>query len=142
MPQADSVAAPAPVTPSTLRNFLRFIWSGPSVIAVRLRLVVTHGTVAAHLVLHVARHAPAHSQRGDLIHLRHFLHITVTLGARLRAEGLDVTLVRETHETRERVHARPLGRLPFAPRVTHLLDLGLMRRGRAVDQLVTADAGL
>src|SRR5213594_4293289 len=95
MPQAESAAAPAPVTPRTLRKRLRSILLGPSVMAVRLRLVVTHGTIAAHFVLHVTLHAPAHPQRGDLIDLRHALHVPVALGARLRAECLDVTLVGE-----------------------------------------------
>src|SRR5882762_1728636 len=140
MPQAEMAAAPAPVTPRTFRKRLRSIVFGPSVIAVRL--VVTHGTVAADFVLLVAGHAPPHSQRRDLVDLWHRLHIAMARAARLRAEGLDVALVRETHEARQRVNARPLRGFSLTPRVAHLLDLGLMRRRRAGDQLVAAEAGL
>src|SRR6266511_375614 len=142
MPQADSVAAPAPVTPRTLRNRLRFIWSGPSVIAVGLRLVVARGAVPAHFVLRVTPHAPPHSKRGDLVYLGHPLHVAVALGARLRAERLDVALVREPHEAGQRVNADPLGRFPLAPGIPDLLDLRLVRRRRAADQLMTTDARL
>src|SRR4030088_548774 len=131
MPHAESVAAPAPVTPSTLRNPLRSILFGPSVIAMRLRLVVTHGTVAAHLVLHVTLHAPTHPQGGNLVHLRHALHVPVARAARLGAERLDVALVREAHESGKGVDAGPLRRLSLAPCVPDFLDLGLMRRRRA-----------
>ena len=53
-----------------------------------------------------------------------------------------MTLMREADEAGERVHANPLGRLPLAPGVTDLLDLGLVRGGGTPDQLVAADAGL
>src|SRR5258705_6002927 len=142
MPQADRVAAPAPVTPRTFRNRLRFMPSGPSVISMRLRLVVTHGTVADHLLLHVTRHAPSHSQRRHLVDLGHALHVPVARRTRLGAEGFDVALVGEANESGKRVNPGPLRRLLFAPRVADLFDLGLMRRRRAADQLVAAEACL
>src|SRR5688572_28485315 len=103
MPHADTAAAPAPVTPSTFRNRRRLMGSVIS--------VVTHATVAAHFVLDVTAHAPSHLQRGDLVDLRHGFHVAVTVLARVGAQGLDVTHVREADETGERVNANPLGRL-------------------------------
>src|SRR6266511_1300459 len=139
MPQAESVAAPAPVTPSTLRNRLRSI---PSVIALGLPLVVAHGAVATHFVPLVTPHAPSHAQRRDLIHRRHALDVAVAGTARLGAERLDVALVRDMHEAGQRVAADPLGRLPLAPGVADFLDLRLVGGSGAADELVAADAGL
>src|SRR5437660_6864732 len=139
IPQDESAAAPAPVTPSTLRNRLRSI---ESVIDPSLVLVVTHGTVARHFVFDVAAHAPPHAQRGHLIHLRHALHVAMARGARLRAERFDVTHVRETREPRQRMNAHPLRRLLVTPRIADLLDLGLMRRRGAADDLMTPEARL
>src|SRR5436853_6386755 len=56
--------------------------------------------------------------------------------------NLDVTLVREAHEARESMHARPHGRLLVGPRVAHLLDLRLVRLGGSADHLMTTEAGL
>src|SRR6266545_1861071 len=139
MPQAERVAAPVPVTPSTLRNRLRSI---PSVIALGLPLVVAHGAVATHFVLHVTPDAPSHAQRGDLIDLRHALDVAVTGTARLGAERLDVALVGEMHEAGHGVDADPLGRFPLAPGVADLLDLRLVRGCGTADQLMATDAGL
>src|SRR5213076_981061 len=60
--------------------------------------VVTHGAVARHVALHVA----------------------VAGGAALGAQDLDMALVREPHEARQRVHARPHGRLLVDPRLSDL----------------------
>src|SRR5256885_6798764 len=122
MPHADSVAAPAPVTPSTFRNRRRSIESVISVMA--------HATVASHAVLHVTADAPAHAERRDLLDLRCRLHVAMASGARRCgcAEGLDVALVREVHEAGYRVTADPLRRFFFAPGVADFFDLGLMRR--------------
>src|SRR5947207_2142176 len=136
MPQADSVAAPAPVTPRTFRNRRRLIESGVVI------SVMAHATVASHVVLHVAADAPAHAQGRDLLDLRRLLHVAMTRRARLGAEGFDVTLVREVHEAGDRVNADPLRRFLFTPGVADFFDLGLMRRRRAADQLVAAHAGL
>src|SRR2546429_2975033 len=62
--------------------------------------------------------------------------------AALRPQNLDVTLVREAHEARESMHARPHGRLLVGPRLAHLLDLRLMGRRGAADHLMTPEAGL
>src|SRR5947207_5207137 len=136
MPHADSVAAPAPVTPRTFRKRRRSIESVISVMA--------HATVASHAVLHVTADAPAHAERRDLFDLRRLLHVAMAGGARRcgRAEGLDVALVREVHEAGDRVNANPLWRFLFTPGVADFFDLGLMRRRRAGDQLVAAHARL
>src|SRR2546425_3089019 len=60
----------------------------------------------------------------------------------LRPERLDVTHVREARETRQRVDAHPLRRLLLPPRIADLLDLGLMRRRGAADELMTPEARL
>src|SRR2546425_8232742 len=133
MSQADAAAAAPPVAPSTVRNRLRSICRAS---------VVTHGTVTRDAALHVAGDAPAHLERGDLVHLRHGAHVAVAVDAALGAQNLDVPLVREAHEARECVHARPHRRLLGGPRLAHLLDLRLMRVGGAADDLMTAKAGL
>src|SRR4051812_8144637 len=119
MPQDDTAAAPAPVTPRTFRNRRR---SMESVIS-----VMTHAAIAGHVVLDMAAHAPAHAQSRDLLDLRHSLHITVARRARCGAERLDMTHVRKAHESRHRVDADPLRRLPLPPRIADFLDFGLMR---------------
>src|SRR5438876_9756549 len=133
MVHADAAAAAPPVAPSTVRNRLRSICRAS---------VVTHGAVTRDAVLHVAVDAPAHLERGDLVHLRHGAHVAVAVDAALGAQDLDVALVREAHEARERVHASPLGRPFVGPRLAHLLDVRLMGRRGAADQLMTAEAGL
>src|SRR2546426_7061207 len=134
MPQDDRAAAPAPVTPRTFRNRRRSMES--------VMLVMAYGAVASHVVLHVAAHAPPHAQRRDFIDLRHVLDLSMTRRARLRAERLDVSHMREADEPRQRMDPHPLGRLPLPPRVPNLLDLGLMRRGRSADQLMAPHARL
>src|ERR1700752_2280857 len=141
IPQAETAAAPAPVTPRTFKNRLRSMGSVISVMA--------HAAFAADLVLDVAAHAPSHLQGRDLGNLRHGLHIAVarrTGGVRIDAQpgakSLDVAHVREAREPGQRVNPDPLGRLSLAPRVADLLDLRLVRRRRAADQLVTSDARL
>src|SRR2546428_153150 len=133
MSHADAAAAAPPVAPSTVRNRLRSICRAS---------VVTHGTVTRDAALHVAGDAPAHLERGDLVHLRHGAHVAVAVDAALGAQDLDVALVREAHEARERVHASPLGRPFVGPRLPHLLDFRLMGRRGAADHLMTAEAGL
>src|SRR5947209_2500912 len=133
MSHADAAAAAPPVAPSTVRNRLRSICRAS---------VVTHGTVTRDAALHVAGDAPAHLERGDLVHLRHGAHVAVAVDAALGAQDLDVALVREAHEARERVHASPLGRPFVGPRLAHLLDFRLMGRRGAADHLMTAEAGL
>src|SRR5437016_870640 len=108
MSHADAAAAAPPVAPRTVRNRLRSICRAS---------VVTHGAVARDVALHVAINAPAHLERGDLIHLRHAAHVAVAVDAALRAQHLDVALVREADEPGERVHADPLGRPPVGPRL-------------------------
>jgi hypothetical protein len=76
------------------------------------------------------------------MHLRHALHVPVALRARLRSQRLDVTLMREAHEPRERVDADPFGRLPLPPCVADFRDLGLVRRRRATDELMASHARL
>src|SRR5260370_12312227 len=139
IPHEESAAAPALVTPSTLRNRLRSI---ASVIDPSLVLVVAYGAVARHFALDVAAHAPPHAQCGHLVHLRHALHVAVARDARLRPERFDVTHVREARETRQRVDAHPLRRLLLPPGIADLLDLGLMRRRGAADELMTPEARL
>src|SRR2546422_9510889 len=128
MSHAEAAAAAPPVAPRTVRNRLRSIGRAS---------VVTHGAVARAVALHVAVDAPAHLERGDLVHLRHGAHVAVAVDAALSAQGLDVALVWETHEARERVHAGPHGRLPVGPRLAHLLDFRLMGRRGAADHLMT-----
>src|SRR6266478_4662244 len=129
MPHADTAAAPAPVTPRTFRKRLR---SMESVIS-----VVAHAAVAGHVVLDVTADAPSHAQRRHLRDLRHALDLAVARRTRRRAERFDVPHMREPHEAGECVHADPLGRLPLTPRITDLLDFGLMRRRGSADQLMT-----
>src|SRR5258706_5154306 len=128
MPQADTAAAPAPVTPSTFRNRRR---SRDSLIS-----VVTHAAVARDVVLHVTADAPPHPERRDLGNLRRMLHVAVARDTRVGAHGLDVTHMGETHEPGQRVHANPFRRVPLPPRVAHLLDLGLMRPRGSPDPLL------
>src|SRR5437660_2529997 len=138
MPQAPSAAAPPPVTPKTFRNRRRFM---PSVID-RARSIVTEGTVATHLVLHVTPDAPPHAQRRHLKDLRHRLHRPVTGDARRGAEGLDVSVMREVYEVGVGVDANPFRRVPVGPGFANFLDLRLVRRPGAADHLVAADTGL
>src|SRR6267154_1046606 len=141
MPQADTAAAPALVTPRTFKKRLR---SSESVIS-----VMAHAAVAGDVVLHVTTDAPPHAERRDLGNLRRMLHVAVAGDTRVGAEGLDVTHMGETHEPGQRVDAYPFRRFPLPPRVAHLLDFGLMRRRGSTDQLMAAhtclerrDAGL
>src|SRR5437870_945109 len=133
MSHADAAAAAPPVAPRTVRNRLRSIDRAS---------VVTHGAIARDVALHVAVDAPAHLERSDLIDLRHAAHVAVAGDTALGTQDLDVPLVREAHEVRERVHARPLGWPLVGPRLAHLFDLCLMGRRRAADHLMTAEAGL
>src|SRR5260370_32585588 len=139
IPHEESAAAPALVTPSTLRNRLRSI---ESVIDPSLVLVVAYGAVARHFVFDVAAHTPTHLQRGHLVYLRHVLHVAVACSARLRTERFDVAHVWEARETRQRVDAHPLRRLLLPPRIADLLDFGLVLRRGAADQLATPQARL
>src|SRR2546430_8327194 len=70
MPQADTAAAPAPVTPRTFRKRRRS--------TELLMSVVAHAAVAGHVVLDVAAHAPPHAQGRNLGYLRHLLDVPVT----------------------------------------------------------------
>src|SRR3989441_3731372 len=133
MSHADTAAAAPPVAPRTVRNRLRSIGRAS---------VVTHGAVARDVALHVAVDAPAHRERGHLVHLGHATHVAVAGDAALGAQDLDMALVREAHEARQRVHARPHGRLLVDPRLSDLFDRRLIGLGRTADYLVTAEAGL
>src|SRR5712672_4151028 len=104
MPQDESAAAPAPVTPRTVRNRLR---SMESVIS-----VMTHAAIAGDIVLDVTAHTPTHAQRRDLFHLGRFLHVAMAGDAGGGPERLDVSHVREAHEAGQRVDANPIGRFP------------------------------
>src|SRR5437667_5221495 len=130
---ADPAAAAPPVAPRTVRNRLRSIGRAS---------VVTHGAVARDVALHVAVDAPAHRERGHLVHLGHATHVAVAGGAALGAQDLDMALVREAHEARQRVHARPHGRLLVDPRLSDLFDLRLIALRGTADYLVTAETGL
>src|SRR5215469_10608732 len=140
MPHPATTAAPPPVTPRTLRNRRRFIPSTMS--SPLIMLVVTHGAVPRHLLLHVTADAPAHPERLHLRDLGRVRDVTVTGGAGVVAEGLDVAHMREVHEPGEGVHADPLRRLLVTPGLPHLRDFGLVRRRRATDELMAAHAGL
>src|SRR5438128_10311392 len=105
-------------------------------------LVVTDRTVLAHLALRMAVDAPAHAERGHLGDLGHRLHLPMARRARVGPQRLDVPHVGEPHEPGERVDADPFGRVALAPGRAHFLDLGLVRRRRAADDLVAADASL
>src|SRR5207302_586335 len=86
--------------------------------------------------------APAHLERGDLMHLGHRAHVPVARGAALSAENFDMAHMGEPHEAGERMDPDPLRRLLARPRLTHLLDLRLMRGRRTGDHLVTAETRL
>src|SRR2546430_6910826 len=133
MPHADTAAAAPPVAPRTVRNRLRSICRAS---------VVTHGAVARDVALHVAVDAPAHLERGDLVHLRHGAHVAVAGGAALGAQDLDMALVREAHEARECVHARPHGWPLVDPRLSDLFNLRLVGLRGTADYLMTAQARL
>src|SRR4029077_3458646 len=133
MSHADAAAAAPPVAPRTVRNRLRSIGRAS---------VVTQRAVAGDAALHVAVDAPAHLERGHLVHLRHGAHVAMAGAAAFGAQYLDVPLVRETNEARECVHACPDRRLLGGPRLAHLRDFRLMSLGRAADDLMTAEAGL
>src|SRR5690348_18017120 len=119
MPHAEATVAAPPVTPRILRNRLRLI---PSVIPSPERLVVTDRAVARDFALDVALDAPAHLQRGDLVHLRHTGHVAVTGRAAVGAENLDVPHMREMHEAGQRMDPRPLRRLFAAGGFPQLAD--------------------
>src|SRR3981081_2363154 len=102
MSHADAAAAAPPVAPRTVRNRRRSICRAS---------VVTLGAVARDAALHVTVDAPAHLERGDLVHLRHATHLAVAGAAALGAKDLDMGLVREAHEARYSGDARPNGRL-------------------------------
>src|SRR2546430_4543165 len=133
MPHADTAAAAPPVAPRTVRNRLRSICRAS---------VGTHGAVARDVALHVAVDAPAHLERGDLVHLRHGAHVAVAGGAVLGAQDLDMALVREAHEARECVPARPHGCPLVDPRLSDLFNLRLVGLRGTADYLMTAEAGL
>src|SRR3989442_9113741 len=76
------------------------------------------------------------------MYLGHGTHVPVAGAAALGAEDLDVAHVRKPHEAGQCVDAYPLGWLLADPRLAHLLDLRLMRRCRAGDHLVAAEARL
>src|SRR5436309_13084261 len=133
MSHADAAAAAPPVAPRTVRNRLR---------SIRRASVVTHGAIARYVALHVAVDAPAHLERGDLVHLRHAAHVAVADDAALGAKDLDVALVREAHEAGQRVHASPHGRLLVDPRLPDLFNLRLIGVRGTADDLLTAHAGL
>src|SRR2546430_9151009 len=142
MPQAETAAAPPPVTPKILRNRLRFI---PSVMSSPPpSLEMARRAVARHLALDVAPDAPAHFQRRYLIDARLLGDLAMAIGARFgaRAERLDVTHMREVYEVGDCVDADPLGRRLVAPRVADLGDLGAVSVGGAADHLMAADARL
>src|SRR5437773_8547655 len=134
MPQADTAAAPAPVTPRTFRKRRRS--------TELLMSVVAHAAVAGHVVLGVAAHAPPHAQGRNLGYLRHLLDVPVTCHARLCAERLDMPHVRETDEAGEGVDPNPFRRFSLAPSIPHLLDLHLMGGRASADQLMAAHASL
>src|SRR5881394_470356 len=145
MPQDDTAAAPAPVTPRTFRKRLR---SMESVIS-----VVAHATVTGHVVLDVAADAPSHAQRRDLLDLRHLLYVAVARRTRRRAERFDMTHVRKAHEPRQRVNPNPFRGFPLAPGVAEALDLRAFRArtrrvalqspaGSTVHHLMAAETGL
>src|SRR6266481_6091894 len=79
MSHADAAAAAPPVALRTVRNRLRSIGRAS---------VVTQRAVARDAALHVAVDAPAHRQRGNLVHLRHGAHVTVAGAAALGAKTL------------------------------------------------------
>src|SRR6058998_3541767 len=106
MSHADAAAAAPPVAPRTVKNRLR---------SIRRASVVTHGAVARDVALHVAVDAPAHLERGELVHLRHAAHVAVADDAAVGAQDLDVPLVREADEAREPVDPNPLGWLLAEP---------------------------
>src|SRR5436309_7231467 len=133
MSHADAAAAAPPVAPRTVRNRLR---------SIRRASVVTHRAIARDVALHVAVDAPAHLERGDLVHLRHAAHVAVADDAALGAKDLDVALVREAHEAGQRVHASPHGRLLVDPRLSDLFNLRFIGVRGTADYLVTAEAGL
>src|SRR5207237_8133323 len=91
IPHDERAAAPAPVTPRTLRNRLRSI---ESVIDSSRVLVVTHAAVSRHFVFDVAAHAPPHAQRCHLVHLRHLLHIALARGTPMLSDFLDLAHLR------------------------------------------------
>jgi len=110
---------------------------------------MAHAAVAAHFVLEVAAHAPPHLERRDLGNLRHRFDIAVArrtrrvrIDAQSSPQSFDMTHVRELGEAGQGVNPNPFGGFPLAPGVAHFLDLGLMRRRRAADQLVSPDARL
>src|SRR5947207_15882806 len=111
MPQADTAAAPAPVTPRTFRKRRRS--------TELLMSVVAHAAVAGHVVLDVAAHAPTHAQRRNLGYLRHLLDVPVTCHARLGAQRLDMPHVRGSDESWECVDPNPLHRFSFALGIQH-----------------------
>src|SRR5438046_7561327 len=133
MSHADAAAAAPPVAPRTVRNRLRSNGRAS---------VVTQGAVARDVALHVAVDAPTHLERGDLVHLRHAIHVAMARAAALGPQNLDVALVREAHEAREGMHTRPHGRLLVGPRVANLLGIRLVRLVGTADHMMTAEAGM
>src|SRR5947199_8193720 len=100
MSHADTAAAAPPVAPRTVRNRLRSIGRAS---------VVTHGAVARDVALHVAVDAPAHRERGHLVHQGHAIHVAVAGGAALGGRDLNMALVWAPDETRDGVEAGVIG---------------------------------
>src|SRR5438094_8067461 len=132
MSHADAAAAAPPVAPNTFKNRLRSIWAS----------VVTQRAVTGDIVLHVAVDAPAHPERSELVHLGHRAHVAVARDAGVGPQRLDVALMRKVYESRQRVHAHPLGRFLREKRLADLLDLRFMGVGGPADHLVAAPACL
>src|SRR5512135_2701623 len=111
-------ASPAPATPATCRNRLRFITGRAS------GLEVARGAVAGDAPPHVAVGAPAHPvdvDRGE--DPRHLLDVAV---ARLALEsGVHVAHVGEVGVLGDLVDAHPGDVLPLRVEVAELLDLGV-----------------
>src|SRR5687767_971744 len=137
-PQPSMVVAAVPV-PITLRKSRRLTPAVP-LSALMWDLVMTCRAVVARPerrigLSDVAVHAPAHVERGGLIHGFHVLHIAV---AGLAADaGVDVPHVREVDVLGKLVNANPRNGLLLVPVGSELLDLRLSRG----DDGVTPHAG-
>src|SRR5918995_2089405 len=104
---------------------------------------MTYRAVPRNLPLYMAGDAESHAVHViHLEHLRHALNFSMTGPAGIRAQSLDMPLMREMGVPRQVVDPNPLDRLLLGPRLAQLPDLCLVGAISPADDQVAAHAGL
>src|SRR5215208_7152122 len=104
---------------------------------------MTYRAVPRHLPFRVAGDAEAHAVH--VVHseyLGHPLDLAVAGAARVRAHGLDMTLMGKMGVAWQIVDANPFDGLLLIPGLPQLFDLGLVRTVPTADHQMAAHAGL